>query len=63
MFDAFSLLADLMGRAEREVALVDGYADVHTPNIPGWQTVKATIGLKLGLPQYLALQTIRHLYF
>ena len=33
MFDAFSLLADLVGRAEREIALVDGYADVHTLNI------------------------------
>ena len=33
MFDAFSLLTDLVGRAEREIALVDGYADVHTLNI------------------------------
>ena len=33
MFDAFSLLADLMGRAEREISLVDGYVDVHTLNI------------------------------
>lgn len=32
MFDAFSLLTDLVGRAEREIALVDGYADVHTLN-------------------------------
>ena len=33
MFDAFSLLADLVGRAEREISLVDGYVDVHTLNI------------------------------
>lgn len=33
MFDAFSLLADLVGRAEREIALVDGYVDVRTLNI------------------------------
>ena len=33
MFDAFSLLADLAGRAEREIVLVDGYVDVHTLNI------------------------------
>lgn len=33
MFDAFSLLTDLVGRAEREISLVDGYADVHTLNI------------------------------
>lgn len=33
MFDAFSLLADLVGRAEREIVLVDGYVDVHTLNI------------------------------
>lgn len=33
MFDAFSLLTDLVGRAEREISLVDGYVDVHTLNI------------------------------
>ena len=33
MFDAFSLLTDLVSRAEREISLVDGYADVHTLNI------------------------------
>lgn len=33
MFDAFSLLTDLVGRAEREISHVDGYADVHTLNI------------------------------
>lgn len=33
MFDAFSLLADLVGRAERKIALVDSYVDVHTLNI------------------------------
>lgn len=33
MFDAFSLLTDLVGRAEREISLVDCYADVHTLNI------------------------------
>ena len=33
MFDAFSLLTDLVDRAEREISLVDGYADVHTLNI------------------------------
>ena len=33
MFDAFSLLTDLVGRAEREISLVDGYADVQTLNI------------------------------
>ncbi len=48
MFDAFSLLADLMGRAEREVALVDGYADVHTPNIPGWQGSAQRCGVRGG---------------
>lgn len=33
LFDAFSLLSDLVGRAEREIALVDGYVDVRTLNI------------------------------
>lgn len=33
MFDAFSLLTDLVGRAEREIVLVDGYVDVRTLNI------------------------------
>lgn len=33
MFDAFSLLTDLVSRAEREIALVDGYVDVRTLNI------------------------------
>ena len=33
MFDVFSLLTDLVGRAEREISLVDGYVDVHTLNI------------------------------
>lgn len=33
MFDAFSLLTDLVDRAEREISLVDGYADVQTLNI------------------------------
>ena len=33
MFDAFSLLADLEGRAEREIVLVDSYVDIHTLNI------------------------------
>lgn len=33
MFDAFSLLADLVSRAEREIALVDGCVDAHTLNI------------------------------
>ena len=33
MFDAFSLLSDLVSRAEREIALVDGYVDIHTLNI------------------------------
>lgn len=33
MFDAFSLLTDLVSRAEREIVLVDGYVDVRTLNI------------------------------
>lgn len=33
MFDAYSLLTDLVGRAECEIVLVDGYVDVHTLNI------------------------------
>ena len=33
MFDAFSLLTDLVGRAKREIALVDGYVDIRTLNI------------------------------
>lgn len=33
MFDAFSLLADLVDRAEREIVLVDGYVDVRILNI------------------------------
>ena len=33
MFDAFSLLTDLVGRAEREIILVDGYVDIRTLNI------------------------------
>lgn len=33
MFDAFSLLADLIGRAEREIDLVDGYVGVGTLNL------------------------------
>lgn len=33
MFDAFSLLADLVGRAKREIVLVDGYVDVRTLNV------------------------------
>lgn len=33
LFDAFSLLSDLVGRAEREIVLVDGYVDVRTLNI------------------------------
>lgn len=33
MFDAFSLLVDLVGRAKRRIVLVDGYVDIHTLNI------------------------------
>ena len=33
MFDAFSLLTDLVCRAEREIILIDGYVDVRTLNI------------------------------
>ncbi|HJG30119.1 MAG TPA: ORF6N domain-containing protein [Collinsella ihuae] len=33
MFDAFSLLTDLVSRAKREIVLVDGYVDVRTLNI------------------------------
>lgn len=33
MFDAFSLLADLVSRAKQEITLVDGYVDAHTLNI------------------------------
>ena len=33
MFDVFSLLVDLVGRAECEIVLVDGCVDVHTLNI------------------------------
>ena len=33
MFDAFSLLTDLVSRSEREIVLVDGYVDVRTLNI------------------------------
>lgn len=32
MFDAFSLLTDLVSRAKQEITLVDGYVDVHTLN-------------------------------
>lgn len=33
IFDAFSLLAELIGRAESEIVLIDGYVDVGTLNI------------------------------
>lgn len=33
MYDAFEFLADLVGRAEREIVLVDGYVDLGTLNI------------------------------
>lgn len=33
VYDAFELLADIVGRAEREIVLVDGYVDLGTLNI------------------------------
>ncbi|MEQ3361859.1 ORF6N domain-containing protein [Raoultibacter massiliensis] len=33
LFDAFSLLTDLVSRAEQNIVLIDGYVDVHTLNI------------------------------
>ena len=33
MYDAFEFLTDLVGRAEREIVLVDGYVDLGTLNI------------------------------
>ena len=33
IFDAFSLIADLMGRADKTIKLIDGYVDIVTLNI------------------------------
>ena len=33
IYDAFSLLVSLIQKAEREIALIDGYVDVNTLNL------------------------------